>query len=232
MPEVDPKRDLAFDGAAVAAALDGETLDALANPNRLEEDVAGTFVLDVVEIDPNRLEDIAGAFALEVVETDPNRVLTFDCAAVDAALDGEIFESVLDPKRLDGGDLDGTLASEAPCKEPKRDPALCGAAVEAALEGGEVDEVLASEALGEDPKREYEMEAGLERAPSKPNGEVDAAFVFGGAALPASVPEVEEDDGGVMPANLLPVGIFVRAAGSGLGKNEPVLGVDEFEDAV
>lgn len=43
---------------------------------------------------------------------------------------------------------------------------------------------------------------------------------------------MEEDGGGVTPTNPLPVGIFVRAAGSALGKNEPGLVVDELEDSL
>jgi hypothetical protein len=51
-----------------------------------------------------------------------------------------------------------------------------------------------------DPKRENELGAGDERAPSKPNGDVDAVLVLWGAAPLASVLEVEEDRGGVKPA--------------------------------
>lgn len=113
----------------VAAEFDGNTLDALLNPNRL-------------------------------VGGDPKRVPAFDGAAVMPTLDGKILGSFLNPKGLDDEVSAGTAASEA---------------------------------LEVDPKGEYELGVGVERAPSKPNGEVDAVIVLGGAALLASNPEVDED---------------------------------------
>lgn len=132
------------------AEFKGNTLDAFLNPNRL-------------------------------VGKDPKIVPSFDGGAVVASLDVETLGSFLNPKGLDDEDCAGTAAAGV---------------------------------LEVDPKREYELGAGVERAPSKPNGDVDSVLVLGGAALLASKPEVEEDWGVVNIVDPLPVGIFVRAAGS------------------
>jgi hypothetical protein len=111
-----------------------------------------------------------------------------------AEFKGDTLDAFLNPNRLVGGD-------------PKRVPAFDGVAVVAALDGETLGSFInpkglddedcagtpASGALEVDPKRECELGAGVERAPSKPNGDVDSVFVLGGAALLASKPEVEED---------------------------------------
>lgn len=150
---------------------------------------------EALEVDPKRPPAFDDMLALEALEVDPKRLPAFAGLTVEATFDGKALDSLFDPNRLEDEDFAGTLASEAPKV---------------------------------DVKRENELGGGVERAPSKPNGDVDAVVVLGGVAL-ASVPEVEKDGSGVDPADPLPVDIFVRAAGSGLGKNEPGLVVDELE---
>jgi hypothetical protein len=175
-PEVDPKRPTCG-GAAVEVTFGDSPVD----PNREDEDIAGTLAAEGPAVDPNREDgDIAGTLAAEGPAVDPNR---------------------------EDGDIAGTLAAEGPEVDPKNVLTFDGTGLAAAYDStpGPYPEGLcfSGKPVGDltpYPKTGNELGAGDERAPSKPNGDVDAVLVLWGAAPLASVLEVEEDGGGVNPA--------------------------------
>lgn len=220
---------MAVGGAAVDVVFDGNTSGLLFAPKRLEdEDFTCMFASETIEVDPKRPPEfdvvkVEVTFDGEILDSflNPNRPGDGVFAAA-SALDA-IEVDPIDPNKPEDGGFAVAPESEALEVDPKR-PAgegFAGApeseAVEVGLKRPEDGGFGApeSEALGKDPKRENELGAGVGRAPSKANGDVDAGMVLGGAALLVSVPEVEEGGSGVDVA-----------------ENKPGLVVDELEDCL